>query len=228
MTKLKVENYDMKKILTIIKKFSILNSQFSILKGFTLIELLIAIVVIGSFGTIVVNILTSVFRGTSKADIINKVRENGNYAISQMGKMIAYAKSFDGALDPSTNIWTCDIVPPLPAPTPIPVQYKAVRITSFDGGVTTFSCNSALDSPLNTIASLSASSNISLIDADPTTGSVALAVPIPNFCYFTCKQEGISNSPTIGIKFTLTSKITSGIAEKQSTIPFETSIKVRN
>ena len=190
---------------------------------------MIALVVIGSFGSIVVNIITSSFRGTSKTDVINKVRQNGNYAISQMSKMIAYAKSFDGASRiGAPNNWTCDIVSPPPAPTPIPVQYKAVKITSFDGGVTTFSCNSLLDTPSNTIASRSASSNISLIDADPTIGSVALPLPISNFCYFTCKQEGILNSPTIGIKFTLTSKIISGIAEKQASIPFETSIKVRN
>ena len=183
-------------------------------RGFTLIELLVALVVIGSFGTIVVNIITSAFRGTSKTNIINKVRENGNYAISEMTRKIRYAKSFDGARVNAFSIWTCDIVPPPPAPTPIPVPYKAVKTTSFDGITTIFSCET---DTINV-------NGASLIDAGPT-GSVLLS---PGTCFFTCTRKNILDSPAIGIKFTLTSKITSGIAEKQSTIPFETSIKVRN
>jgi prepilin-type N-terminal cleavage/methylation domain-containing protein len=176
--------------------------------GFTLIELLVALVVIASFGTIVVNIITSTFRGTSKTDVVNKVRENGNYAISQMSRTVRYAKSFDGASTDGVTNWTCEIVPP------IPVQYKAVKITSFDGTTTVFSCEA------NTINTNGAS----LMDAGPT-GSVLLS---PGTCFFTCARKNTLDSPTIGIKFTLTSKITSGIAEKQASIPFETSIKVRN
>jgi prepilin-type N-terminal cleavage/methylation domain-containing protein len=183
-------------------------------KGFTLVELLVSLVIIASFGTIVMNIVTSTFRGTSKTDIINKVRENGNYAISEITRTIKYAKSFDGALDPSTNIWTCDTAPSPPAPTPIPVQYKAVKATSFDGVTTIFSCET------DTINA----NGRSLMDSGPT-GSVTLST---GTCFFTCGKENIADSPTIGIRFTITSKITSGIAEKQAIIPFANSIKFRN
>ena len=187
-------------------------------RGFTLIELLVAIVVIGSFGSIVVNIITSAFRGTSKTGVINTVRENGNYAISEITRKVKYAKSFNGASTDGSDPWTCQVVAAVPSPTP--AQYKAVKTIAFDGTVTTFSCNDSADTPPETIVSNSES----LID----TTSVALPAPIPTFCFFTCQKASIADSPQVGINFTLTSKITSGIAEKQSTIPFNTSIKVRN
>jgi len=177
-------------------------------RGFTLIELLVALVVIVSFGSIVVNIITSAFRGTSKTDVINKVRENGNYAISEMTRLIKYAKSFDGASEDGATNWTCEIVPA------IPVQYKAVKITSFDGTTTVFSCEA------NTINANGAS----LMDAGPS-GAVLLS---PGTCFFTCSRKSIADSPQIGINFTLVSNNVSGIVEKQATIPFATSIKVRN
>ena len=189
-------------------------------QGFTLVELLVAVSIIVSVATIVVGTITSAFRGTNKTNTINKVRENGNYAISQMTKMIKFAKSFDGARVNALSIWTCDIVP-LP---PIPVQYKEVQITSFDGGVTIFSCNDSADIPAETIASRSASSNESLLD----TVSVALPTPIPTFCFFTCTKERITDSPQVGINFTLNSNSISGIVERQASIPFSISIKVRN
>lgn len=188
--------------------------------GFTLIELLVALVLIASFGAIVLNIITSTFRGTSKTDIINKVRENGNYTISEITRTIKYSKTFDGASADGVSNWTCDIVPPPPAPQPIPVQYKAVRSTSFDGLTTTFICNSSSDTPPDTIVS----NTISLMDGGPT-GSVNIS---PGTCFFTCEKENVADSPTIGINFTLTSKITSDIAEKHAIIPFTNSIKIRN
>lgn len=196
------------------------NSLFMIHSyGFTLIELLIAMAVTVSVGAIAVGIITSILRGSNKTNAVNNVRQNGNFAISQMSKMIIYAKSMNS---------NCQVLPPPPALTPTPIHFKSIQITSFDRGMTTFSCNDSGDTPPNTIASSSASGGVvSLIDADSTTGSVALSLPIPNDCYFTCTQEGISSSPTIGIYFTLSQK-GSALVEKQASIPFQTSIKVRN
>ena len=190
--------------------------------GFTLVELLVVMAVTVSIGAIVFGIITSTLRGSNKTNVINNVRQNGNFAISQMGKMIPYAKSFNGASSSVGPPWICQALPPGPPP-PL-THYKSIKITSFDGGVTIFSCNDSGDLPPNTIASNAAS----LIDADATTGSVSLPLPIPSFCFFTCTKGSIADSATIGINFTLTQKGAPTFVEKKASIQFETSIKVRN
>ena len=179
-------------------------------KGYTLIELLAVIVVMVTVGSIITSILVSALRGENKTNATTLVRQNGNYAITQMSKMIGYARSFEGLSTDNVNFDTNCVpaAPPAPTPTPTPTQYKYVRVSSFDGGQTTFSCEN------NTIASNSSS----LVD------SVNLTV---SNCYFMCTQKDIRSAPTIDINFTLT-RGSVGLFENQSAIPFETSVTFRN
>lgn len=189
-----------------------MNIKYS--NGYTLIELLVAMTVIITVGLIIVAILVSSLRGTSKATSIENVRINGNYAILQMSRMIEFAQSFGGAsLDGSTYSITCPSVSPNPT-------YKYIKITSFDNGQTILSCNSPLLNP-QTIASQSGAivPPVSLID----TNNVLLSN-----CYFTCSRTTVSQPPTIGINFTLSQKSSSSFFEKQALIPFSTSVVIRN
>ena len=183
-------------------------------KGYTLIELLAVIVVMVTVGGIITSILVTALRGENKTNATTQVRQNGDYAITQMYKTIAYAKSFDGISVDKVNFDTSCVPqsPPAPTPTPTPTQYKYLKITSFDGGQTTFACEN------NTIASDSASTNASLVDSSNLT--------VTN-CYFTCSQTDIRSAPTIDINFTLT-RNSAGLFENQSAIPFETSVTFRN
>lgn len=61
-------------------------------KGFTLIELLVVMAIIAIIGGVIMSILFSVVRGTNKANKLIVVRQNGNYAIAQMTKIIRGAK----------------------------------------------------------------------------------------------------------------------------------------
>jgi len=182
--------------------------------GFTLIELLVVILVIFSVGVLISSVLFSALRGTNKTNTIDTVRRNGNFAITQMSRMIRYAKSFNGVSTDGTSYTTNCIVtiPPSPTPTPTPVQYSYVRITSFDGGVTTFICNSS------SIAS-QASTLVSLIDTQ--------SVSITN-CYFTCLQDSINSPPNIGVNFNLTQKGNPQFFEKKDSVNFQTSVSIRN
>lgn len=180
-------------------------------RGFTLIELLIVMAVMVSVLAIVVGITSSTLRGSNKTSTINNVRENGNYAISQMSRVIKYAKSFDGVSEDGDPPWECQPMPPPPLPTPTPIPYKFLKVTSFDGQQTVFSCDSA------TIYS----NGDPLIDTD----SVELD---PWSCIFTCRQDRITDSPTVSINFTLISKTTSLLVEQKASIPFAVSIKTRN
>ena len=61
-------------------------------KGFTLIELLASIAVIVVIGSVIAGIIKSSLRGSNKTNTIEAIRQNGNYALSQISKNIEYAQ----------------------------------------------------------------------------------------------------------------------------------------
>ena len=203
-------------------KFKIKNSE----RGYTLVELLAVMAIVVVVGIIITGILISSLRGGSKSNVLDNVRQNGNDAITQISKMIIYAQYFNGVssngISYTTNCAQSISPSPSPVSTPTPIKYKSIKTTSFDGGITIFSCNGPTDTPPNTLASQSGSlTPISLID----TSTVLL---VENSCYFSCIQTNFGQAPTIGINFTLSQITLSSFAEKQATIPFQTSVTIRN
>jgi prepilin-type N-terminal cleavage/methylation domain-containing protein len=177
--------------------------------GYTLIELLAVMIILVAVGTIITSILVSTLRSGDKSTTTNDIRQTGNYAIAQMSKMIAYAKSFDGvSIDGTTFVDNC--VPPSSQ------NYISVKISSFDGGQTTFRCTK------DGIYGVLSSNSATLID----TGTIDATT-----CYFTCSQNNISTSPTIDINLTLQRKHASTftlLPEAQTVIDFQTSVTLRN
>ncbi len=113
--------------------------------GFSLIELLIAVAIMLIVGTIVTSVLFVSLRTSSKSETTLLVKQNGEFALSQMTKSIRFAKQLDS-----------------PASCVTPVTQLSVTITSFlDGGQTTFSCS----------GSTIASNGASLIDTTAVTAS---------------------------------------------------------
>src|SRR3989344_9492754 len=70
------------------------NLKFS--RGFTLVEMLAAVIVLAAIGSIISGIVTTSLRGSNKTNEIETIRQNGNYALSQVSQNIAYAKVFGG------------------------------------------------------------------------------------------------------------------------------------
>jgi type II secretory pathway pseudopilin PulG len=107
--------------------------------GYTLIELLAVMIILMAVGTIITSILVITLRSGNKSTTTNDIRQNGNYAMAQMSKMITYAQEFEGVSvnDPSqfpAQLQTdCTSQPAF-------TQYKYLRIKSFDEGITTFAC----------------------------------------------------------------------------------------
>ena len=179
--------------------------------GYTLIELLAVIIILVTVGMVITSILVTSLRGGNRSNTTNEVRQNGSYILSQMSKMIAYSRSFDGVSTNGTDYSTdCTVIqPPVPTPSPAPVAYRYIKITSFDGGQTVFSCTGS--SIASNGAELTNSTNLNL-----------------SSCSFYCSQTNVLAPPTIKVNFTL-SKTNSGFfVENQTTIPFETSITPRN
>lgn len=170
--------------------------------GFTLIELLVVMMVLVTVGLIIATIIVSALRGSNKTNTVNTVRQNGDYAISQISKMLEFSQSFGGVSTDGVNyITTCS------SPNTL---YNYIKTKSFDGGQTVFSCN--------TSASTLSSNSASLINPD----DVKLVS-----CSFTCSRN-ISVPPTIGIDFTLTQKSQSSFFENKASIEFKTSVIMRN
>jgi prepilin-type N-terminal cleavage/methylation domain-containing protein len=87
---------------------------------------------------------------------------------------------------------------------------SSITITSIqDNAQTTYSCNA------NTISSNSAS----LLN----TNGVATTS-----CSFVCRQNRSSDPPTITIQYTLSANTTGSLSETSATIPFQTSVTMRN
>jgi prepilin-type N-terminal cleavage/methylation domain-containing protein len=172
--------------------------------GYTLIELLTVMVILVTVGMIITSILVSTLRSGDKSSTTNYIRQSCNYAIAQMSKMIAYAKSFNGVFDEQQRLWTNCVGSTK--------TYYNVKITSFDDGQTIFNCS-------NSKLSSNSASLVNPIDTDAT-------------CSFACSQNDIYTSPTINIFLTLKklkpAGITTLLPEAQTTIIFQTSVTLRN
>lgn len=139
-----------------------------------------------------------------------------------MARLIRNARRFDGVSTDGSD-WKNNCIQPAGE---LPVQYHQVRVTSHDPGQSTFICPFLESSNPPTIASSSAplppagNPNISyLLD----TSVVSL-----DSCYLTCYQETPAQNPVIGIHFVLSARTTSGFVERSASIPFDTSVTVRN
>lgn len=194
-------------------KFKIQNST----DGFTLIELLAVMIIMIAIGLVVAVILVSSLRGSSKTTVINELRQSGSYPINQMSKMIGFAKSFNGvSVDGTDGTYITDCTEASVGqntPTPVPQDYNYVKITLFDDSNIIFSCQGS--SPDITIASNGAS----LINTDQIS---------VDSCSFSCTQSYITQSPVIGIHFSLSKKTSSTFAEQSFSIPFDTTVSIRN
>ncbi|MBI2031002.1 MAG: prepilin-type N-terminal cleavage/methylation domain-containing protein [Candidatus Levybacteria bacterium] len=183
--------------------------------GFTLFELLVVILLVAVVGGASTVILVSALRGSDRTNSINKIRANGNYAVTQMIKMIKYARSFDGVSNADyhsdPDAWQFECSP----------TKRSLRITSFDGGTTTFDCKAATPSPVTDgeISSNSAALTSSLID--PSGIRV-------DSCSISCSRSGPNNPYIITIDFVLSAKSSSSFYEKQTSIPFHGSVATRN
>jgi type II secretory pathway pseudopilin PulG len=202
--------------------------------GYTLIELLAVMLILIALGTIIASIFVSSLRGGNKSTTTNDIRQSGNYAVSQMSKMIAYAKKLNGlSTDGTSGSFTTDCVQKFINGNPqAPDVYKYVQITSFDDGetTTTFSCTPVTVSG-TTYGILS--SNSANLNPPPAIISSAL---IPDTmdattCSFTCNQTNILSPITININLTLQKRQSGStllLPEAQTKMNFDTSVTARN
>ncbi len=177
-------------------------------QGFTIVEILAVIIVFIVIGSIAAAIFFTSLRVVNKSNSIASLRENGNYALSQMTKMIRYAVVFEGvSADGVTYSPACDVAPVKDT------AYPYLKIQSFDGQPTVFQCTTGDNGNI-------ASNSASLLDTN--------IVKRVDACSFSCSQANKGDSPTILINLTLSEVGIPGITEKNTTIPFQTAVTFRN
>ncbi len=183
--------------------------------GYTLIELLAVLTLIVAVGSIVLAIILSSLKATNRSNALATLTQNGNYALSKVSMTIQYACPFSGVssngLPPFDN--DCTKSPP-------GSQYSAVQVKLFDDSVITYACSPPPPaSPTSITAQTNSDQAVDLINTDIIETSA---------CYFTCSQANRTDSPSIGIVFDLRYKVVSDLTEGSTTVPFRTTVTMRN
>jgi len=120
-------------------------------KGFSLIEILTVMAILSLIGVVASSMFFTILKGSTKTQITTEIKQNGNYALSVMERMIRNAESLDA--------YTAD----------------SLTITSSDGFSTTFFCHDGDGDGFKEIASNSAKlisnkvqvNNCSIFQVDP-------------------------------------------------------------
>lgn len=185
--------------------------------GFTLIELLVSVIVLVAVGLVITGVISSSLRSTNKTNNIENIRQNGNYALSQMLKDIAYAQTFNRQTTGLSNDYTA--IPPYPSScSPSPgTTYKYIAVQSASNIVVRYMCSG---SELSSEGISPVKAKASLIDQT----SISLSG-----CSIICTQASATDVPIIEISFTLGPKNPNGLVESSNPpIKFETSVTMRN
>lgn len=169
-------------------------------KGFTLIELLAVLIVLISVGGIMFGVLFASLRGSTRATVLTDVQDNGDYAITEMSRVIRFAQA---VVSPESCIV---------GPTPTPIATSSVTLQTVDHSSITYTCPEDAEGTI-------ASNGASLVDTQ--------MVEVTS-CTFTCSQTSLYESPTIGISFSLNKKDATSLLENNAPLMFQTSVTLRN
>lgn len=173
--------------------------------GFTLVELLAVIIIFSLISGIGAVILVTSLRTSTKTNTLTNVKQNGDYAISQMVKVIRNAQA---VTDPN-----CTIAGAL---TPIPTV-TSISVTNPDGSSATFNC---------------AGNSITYATGTNPTPQPYLDtnVVVTTSCSFACSQTTVTDYPVVNISFSLNSAKSGPIENSASAnpIPFSTNVTLRN
>jgi len=168
--------------------------------GFTIVEMMIAVTILGIITTVGSNLFFTVLRGSTKAKVLQAVKQNGGYSLSVMESMIRNARRIES----------------------YPTATDFLTILNPDGGVTTFHCCGT--TPNFLIASESGS--LACAAARLTSDEVKVN-NCANFFTVTAGLAGV-RPDLVAIQFTLSQAGLSTRPEEQASIDFQATVGLRN
>lgn len=168
--------------------------------GFSLIEVLIGSFIVFATTAVVLSMIISSFRISSKTTTDSVIRQNGNYALTQISKMLQFADTFESITCGGNTFDNCSI--------------------------TRSSCSRVDFVYKNTPANVACAGGEVRVNGATSIDSDKVEV-VSGSCNFTCTQNP-ETGPVIGISFTLTSGGSGTVVEKRSEMDFSTSVRMRN
>jgi prepilin-type N-terminal cleavage/methylation domain-containing protein len=170
-------------------------------QGFTLLETLITVAVIALMSSLIVQVFFTTTHTNTKTEVLKEVKQNGDFALDVMTRMIRNASSVSSDCTGATA--------------------ETLDITNPDGGSTSFGCTYDGVNKVTRIASTSASTNY-LTNTDISLGGTAC----PGSLKFTCTPSYFNDK--IKIEFTLIQRGNPTSQFELAQMPFEVTISTRN
>ena len=175
--------------------------------GFTLIEILVVVGILGIIAVVASNVFFTTLRSSGKTKVLTKVKENGDYALSVMERMIRDSQE----VVTNTDNKICES------------GMNYLKFKRADGSTIEFGCLEE-GTANGRIASNSARLTSSEVKVDSCSFDCSCPAAFPN-----CTSEGTKFYPkTVTIKFTLSQFGATVRPEEQATINFQTTISTRN
>ena len=175
--------------------------------GFTLLETLVAISIIATVAALIVQVFFTTARSNTKTELLKDVKQNGDYALEIMSRMIR------NAIDVQTVCAAGGS------------DFKSFTIENPDGGVTTLGCN--FGNSVTRIASVSAANPSAeyLTSTDVTMGGSSCndsAMTLKFHCV------GVADAPPeVTIQFTLSQRGTAATQLERASASFQTTVAPR-
>lgn len=168
--------------------------------GFTLIELLVAMAILATVGVVTTNLFFQTLKGTTKAELLKGVKQEGDFAISIIEKMIRNSKNIEEAF-PENPSWSCD-----------GSDRPDIKITNQDNSTTIFNC------------SMTGSDTYIASNSARLTSN---KVRVSSCSLIRCTRSG-SAPPVVEIRFSLSQLGSPARPEEQAAVNFQTTVSLRN
>ncbi len=173
-------------------------------QGFTLLEIIVAMGIIGLLSVVMTQTLFTTTRSNTKTEVLKDVKQNGDFSLDVMSRMIRSAKSVSSACSPLGS------------------ETTSLTIVNLDQGQTTFGC--IVGDGVTRVASVSSSRTDYLTSGNMTAGGTSCA---GSTLMFICTQKpGLSAN--VVIRLTLAQKGTPVEKFAKASASFETAVTLRN
>ncbi|MCX6726103.1 MAG: type II secretion system protein [Candidatus Shapirobacteria bacterium] len=179
--------------------FTLRIRQLAETKGFTMIEILVVIGILGIIAVIGSNMFFTTLKASNKTKVLATVKQNGDYALSVMGRMIRDSQKVITNSETPNKI--CEI------------GMNKIKVKRLDGSEIEFSCDQ--EGTVN--------GNIASNSARLTSSEVKV-----DSCSFDCSTKGEFYPQSVVISFTLSQATVTTRVEEQALVNFKTTISVRN
>lgn len=175
--------------------------------GFTLLEILISVSIAGAMGLVIAQVFFATSRTNTKTELLKDVKQNGEFAVGIMERMIRNALTVSS---------TCS-----PTGTTLP----SIDIVNANGDTTTFGC--LADGAAMRIASDSATGTTEYLTSSNMTLGGASCADVDNSLSFVCTST--TDGPTsVTVSFSLSQIGVPTDQIDQASVLFQTTATPRN